>query len=121
MQKYIVPYVLEYYLLCLIIIALDIKFTNYQIKTPRITDGNFSFSDYWHDYKDWFIIYCTFFVFIMFSSIIGERKIEQKGNESKKLEFNLTFLILNGVHIMLLVNSIISLIFSILYFIGITD
>ena len=121
MQKYIVPYVLEYYLLCLIIIALDIKFTNYQIKTPRITDGNFSFSDYWHDNKDWFIIYCTFFVFIMFSSIIGERKIEQKGNESKKLEFNLTFLILNGVHIMLLVNNIISLIFSILYFIGITD
>ena len=125
-QKDIAPYVLEYYLLGLIVIALDIKFTNFQINTPKIikTFDDYSFSDLWenaYDTKEWTIILLTFIVFIIFSSVYGGSKKKQKEDNIEIYGYIQTFSILNGIHIMLFINSIVSLIFSILYLKGITD
>ena len=128
-QKDIVPYVLEYCLLGLIIIAFDKKFIDFKVKIKKdaktFFDDGFSSEDYWNnlnDFKKWIIILITCYFFFEVSGKYGKKKLNFY--ESLKLQnfgYNLSFSILNGIHIMLFVNSIISVIFSILYFCGIKD
>ena len=118
-QKNIAPYVLEYILLGLIILAFDKKFIDYKVNIQNIFEEDFSFAEGLNEAKKWIIMFSTLFVFFWFSGKFGKVKLQETDN-NKKINYNESYFIFNGLHIMLLINSIISITFSILYLSGIT-
>jgi len=123
-QEDIFPYILEYCLLGLIAIALDKKYETFkfEIQIKKAT----TFKEIWDElynskaFKTYLIFIISLTFFFSLCSMFGSSKLRKSNKKSKK-EYNRSILILNGIHGILLINSIISLIFSILYFLGIKD
>ena len=75
----------------------------------------------WEYIKISFIIIITLIFFFYLSFKFGEEKLKKIGLKEDNSDYYFTHLILGGILIILLVNSIISLLFSILYFWGIRN
>ena len=125
-QRDIIPYVLEYYLLGLIIIFFDKKFANFKVESTKksIFDGDFSIEDAMNNYeinKKWLIVLFGLYFFYWISGKYGKSKMNKNKEDNSDINYITSFAILNGVHIMLFMNSIISLVFSSLYLINKTD
>lgn len=108
----------------LIIISYDKKFDNYKVNIPKYQkDVNITtdyFVDAFKDSKIFYIIIITILLFFLFSLVYGGYSSKNNNSNFKGYE-KWSYSIFNGIHIMLLITSIISLIFSILYFTGIKD
>ena len=129
-QKDIAPYILEYVLLGLLIITFQKKFYDFKVKIPRldksIFDDGITIEDglqIWNDWNILIIIVISLFIFFMLTRQLSKVKlgeaIKVKKKNVKKTSED-TYSIFNGIHILLLINSMISLAFSISYF-GITQ
>ena len=124
-QEDIFPYILEYCLLGLIVIALDKKYETFKFEFQRkkVT----TFKEFWEKFNDnktvksVFIFPITFLFYFSLCSKFGSSKLRKLNKNSKEKKYDESILILNGIHGILLINSIISLVFSILYFLGIKD
>ena len=105
-QEEIFPYVLEYFLLGLVNIAFQKKFNEFEY--------DFQIFNNKLDLKMPVIFIATFMAFLIISGVFGtankKRKSFNKANESS--------LILSGIHGILMINSLISLTFSILHYLG---
>ena len=123
-HKEIFPYILEYIFLGLTVIGLDKNLVEYKYRiklTPQNYENYFDFSsdkllDVLDKSKFFFIIIFTLIIFFKFSSKFGKEKPNERVNEE-----DYSYSILKGIHIILFINSIISLIFSSIYFTGIKN
>ena len=127
-QKEIFKYLLEYFYLGLTVIALDKQFIDFRYKARKgknIYDKGFSFKEglkNLQNTKILIIIIISLYLFFKFSSSFGKKTIKKSKIQIEKTDFSyFTVSILKGIHILLLINSIISVIFSIIYFYGIKD
>ena len=129
-QKDIAPYVLEYFLLGLIIISFQKKFVGLKLirddDKKSIFDTEFSFDNVgniFNDGKILIIIFLSFFLFFLLTMELSRSKlIVSSKRVGKKIQNYLkSNSIFSGIHIILLINSILSLIFSILYYLEVTN
>ena len=136
-QKDVSPYILEYFLLGLLIISFQKKFVNFKVKSPisqnYFYDNDITWEEEIKSLNDWIIfliIFVSLFIFFLLTNLYGkienenkdkskEKKIKKIKNDIKKIfRSNSVF---NGLHIILLLNSLISITFSVLYFLGIKN
>ena len=132
-QKELAPYVLEYLLLGLLIITFQQKFVDFKVSllSNIKLDKDFSFENIFkilYDFKILIIILMTLIIFFLLTREASRKSLSSKDAESendneenKVVNFLQSFSIFKGIHILVLINSIISLIYSVLYFIGIQD
>ena len=124
-QKEIFKYLLEYFLLGLTVVALDKKFIDFRYKAKKrkyIYEKGFSFKEDYQNTKIITIIGMSLYLFFKFSLSFGKKRIKKSKIQIEEKDFSyLTVSILKGIHILLLINSIISVIFSIIYFCGIKN
>jgi len=116
-QKEIFPYILEYFLLGFTVIGLEKKSLEYDFYSKILLGLNAGNWEY--IIKISFILLITILIFFNLSFKFGEEKLKKIGLKDDNSDYYFTYSILGGIHIILLVNSIISLLFSILYFWGI--
>jgi len=123
-QKDLFPYLLEFFVLGLIVINMEKKLVNFKYDSTKdikyIWDEGFS-SNNLYNIKIILIILITLILFFMLSIKIGKKKLKKSEITTENKSYLMSYFILNGIHIILLINSIISLTFSILYFSGIND
>ena len=127
-QQKITPYLLEYFLLGIITFSSYKDFNNIKIVAKKreqkeIQDITFDdFIESFNSSKKYIFIFYPFVLFLMFSMKFGmPEKNDTKKDKIKSNLYLLSHSIFNELHIILIINSIISLIFSILYFSDITD
>ena len=113
-QKEIFPYVLDYFLLGLVIIAFQNKYNEfeYDFESNPNKKNTFNF-DLSQNIKRPSIFLFTFFGFLFLSGVFGSVKLK-----AFKVSLNESNIILNGIHGILTVNCLISLFLSILHFLG---
>ena len=120
-QKDVAPYVFEYFLMGLIIISFQEKFVDFKVKVPKFEfDDEFSFEDGLKLINDWktvIIIILSLILFFLFTKKLSQAQLKNIKGKKNYLE---SYSIFNGIHIILLINSWLSLIFSILSFLDIT-
>ena len=132
-QKDIAPYIIEYFLLGLIIITFQKKFAGFRIE---LHEHDYDFSIFDEDglsvldaikiieiFNDWELLISIIFSLIVFFFLTRQLSKKELGKSINKKgkDFFKTYSIFNAIHILLLISSIISLIFSILYHFGIND
>ena len=134
-QKKVSPYILEYFLLGLLIVSFQKKFANFKVKSPisqnYFYDKDITWEEEIKSLNDWIIfliIFVSLFIFFLLTNLYGKIENENKDNSKKKIilkdnsiESPTIYSVFNGLHIILLLNSIISLAFSVLYFLGIKN
>ena len=123
-QKDLFPYLLEFFVLGLIVINLEKKTVYFKYNAKKdikyIWDQGFS-SNNLYNIKILLIIIIILILFFMLSIKIGKKKFKKSQITLENKNYLMSYFILNGIHIILLITSIISLSFSILYFSGIYD
>ena len=128
-QKDLAPYVLEYFILGLLIISFQKQFIGFRVDVPKNDISIFDEDGLtieeglkiWKDWKVLIIIILSLLIFFLLTrqmSIIQSEESKEKKGQKDFLKSQSFF---NGIHILLLINSLISLFFSILYFFGIKE
>ena len=108
-QKDIFKYLLEYFLLGLIVIALDKKFVDFKYKQKSgktIYDEDFSFLEdgikNLQNGKILYIIPLSLYIFYKFSAKFGEKRLKKSKIEIEKIDMSfMTYSILKGIHIII--------------------
>ena len=128
-QKDVAPYILEYFLLGLLIISFQKKFVDFKVTVPKrnesILDDNLisveEIIQIWNNWKIMIIIVLTLIIFFLLTRTIRKINLKDPISAIGKKPIFKSYTIFNGIHILLLINSIISLFFSLLYILGIKD
>jgi len=105
-QKAIMPYLLEYFFIQLITISFEKKYENIKKEMEFDLIENIIFL---------LTLFFTFCIFIFMSIFLGTmlKKMKKKYKEQKDRFYILSNEILSGIHFILFLNSIVSLIFSV--------
>ena len=128
-QKDVAPYILEYFLLGLLIISFQKKFVDFKVTVPKrngsILDDNYisieEVVQIWNNWKIMIIIILSLIIFFLLTKTLSKVKLNEPTSVIGKKPIFKSYTIFNGIHILLLINSIISLLFSVLYIFGIED
>ena len=126
-QKDLAPYVLEYCILGLLIISFQKQFIDFRVEVPEndvtINDG-LTIEEglkIWKDWKVLIIIFLSLLIFFLLTRQMSILQSDESGEKKEQKDYFKTQSFFNGIHILLLINSLISLFFSIIYYWGIKD